>query len=134
VELNFKDLFNHVNTIAIVGLSDNPDRPSYEIAAYLQSQGFKIIPVNPNATEILGECCYPDLRSIPIKVDLVNVFRRAQDCPLIAKEAVDLKPLCLWLQSGIVSPESEKIAHAAHIPFIMDRCIKVVHRSIKDER
>lgn len=133
MELNFKDLFNHVKTIAVVGLSDNPDRPSYEIAAYLQSQGFKIIPVNPNATEILGERCYPDLRSIATKVELVNVFRRAQDCPSIAKEAVHLKPLCLWLQSGIVSPESEKIARAAHVPFIMDRCIKVVHRSIKNE-
>ena len=127
--LNLNDLFSQIKTIAVVGLSDNPSRPSFDIAKYLQSQGYLIVPVNPNASEILGQPCYPDLKSIPFPIDIVNVFRKSEDCAAIAQEAVSIHPKCLWLQSGIVNLEAQEIARKAGVLFTMDRCIKVDHRS-----
>ncbi|KOP64078.1 CoA-binding protein [Bacillus sp. FJAT-18019] len=119
------DLLRNAGNIAVVGLSDRPDRTSYMVSAAMQSRGYRIIPVNPGATEILGEKCYPSLRDIPEPVDIVNVFRRSEYCADVAREAAEIGAKVLWLQQGIVSEEAADIAKNAGMIAIMDRCIKV---------
>jgi predicted CoA-binding protein len=114
---------NH--TIAIVGLSADWFRPSYFAAKYMQEHGFKIIPVNPKYTEILGEKCYPDLKSIPEKVDMVDVFRKSADCAPIAKEAVAIGAKTLWLQIGVENDEAKAIAETGGLEFVQNRCVKI---------
>ena len=114
---------NH--TIAIVGLSADWYRPSYFAAKYMQEHGFRIIPVNPKYTEILGEKCYPDLKSIPEKVDMVDVFRKSADCPPIAKEAVAIGAKVLWLQLGVENDEAKAIAETGGLEFVQNRCVKI---------
>ena len=114
-------------TIAVVGCSNKPDRDSYQIAESLIERGFDVIPVNPGATEILGRKCYPDVKSIPRKVDIVDVFRAPEHIPPIADDAIAAKAECLWLQSGIVSSEAERLAHEAGIDFVQNRCLMVEH-------
>jgi predicted CoA-binding protein len=114
---------NH--TIAIVGLSADWYRPSYFAAKYMQEHGFKIIPVNPKYTEILGEKCYPDLKSIPEKVDMVDVFRKSADCAPIAQEAVDIGAKTLWLQIGVENDEAKAIAESGGVEFVQNRCVKI---------
>ena len=114
---------NH--TIAIVGLSADWFRPSYFAAKYMQEHGFKIIPVNPKYTEILGEKCYPDLKSIPEKVDMVDVFRKSADCPPIAKEAVAIGAKVLWLQLGVENDEAKAVAETGGLEFVQNRCVKI---------
>ncbi|MFZ4692744.1 MAG: CoA-binding protein [Burkholderiaceae bacterium] len=114
---------NH--TIAIVGLSADWFRPSYFAAKYMQEHGFKIIPVNPKYTEILGEKCYPDLKSIPEKVDMVDVFRKSADCPPIATEAVAIGAKVLWLQLGVENDEAKAIAETGGLEFVQNRCVKI---------
>jgi len=114
---------NH--TIAIVGLSADWFRPSYFVAKYMQEHGFKIIPVNPKYTEILGEKCYPDLKSIPEKVDMVDVFRKSADCPPIATEAVAIGAKVLWLQLGVENDEAKAIAETGGLEFVQNRCVKI---------
>ncbi len=112
-------------TIAVVGLSADWFRPSYFAAKYMQEHGFRIIPVNPKYDEILGEKCYPDLKSIPHPVDIVDVFRKPQDCVPIAREAVDIGAKVLWLQIGVINDEAVQIAEAAGLEVVMDRCVKI---------
>ena len=114
---------NH--TIAIVGLSADWYRPSYFAAKYMQEHGFKIIPVNPKYTEILGEKCYPDLKSIPEKVYMVDVFRKSADCAPIAKEAVAIGAKVLWLQLGVENDEAKAIAETGGLEFVQNRCVKI---------
>ncbi len=114
---------NH--TIAIVGLSADWYRPSYFAAKYMQEHGFRIIPVNPKYTEILGEKCYPDLKSIPEKVDMVDVFRKSADCAPIAKEAVAIGAKVLWLQLGVENDEAKAIAESGGLEFVQNRCVKI---------
>jgi predicted CoA-binding protein len=114
---------NH--TIAIVGLSADWYRPSYFAGKYMQEHGFRIIPVNPKYTEILGEKCYPDLKSIPEKVDMVDVFRKSADCPPIAKEAVAIGAKVLWLQLGVENDEAKAIAESGGLEFVQNRCVKI---------
>ena len=114
---------NH--TIAIVGLSADWYRPSYFAAKYMQEHGFKIIPVNPKYTEILGEKCYPDLKSIPEKVDMVDVFRKSADCAPIAQEAVAIGAKTLWLQIGVENDEAKAIAESGGVEFVQNRCVKI---------
>ena len=113
---------NH--TIAIVGLSADWYRPSYFAAKYMQEHGFKIIPVNPKYTEILGEKCYPDLKSIPEKVDMVDVFRKSADCAPIALEAVAIGAKTLWLQIGVENDAARDTAESAGVEFVQNRCVK----------
>ena len=115
------------NTIAVVGLSDNPERTSYQIAKAMQQAGYRIIPVNPNVTTVLDEKAYPSLLDIPEPVDIVNVFRRSEHTPDVAKEAIQIKPKLLWLQQGISNEETARLADEAGLPIVMDRCIKVEH-------
>lgn len=112
-------------TIAVVGLSADWNRPSYFAAKYMQERGYRIIPVNPKYPEILGEKCYPDLKSIPEKVDIVDVFRKPEDCVPIAREAVAIGAKVLWLQLGVVNEEARQIAEAAGLTVIEDRCVKI---------
>jgi uncharacterized protein len=111
--------------IAVVGLSDDPSRPSYGVASYLHSVGKEIIPVNPKRTSIMGIPCYARLEEIPGPVDVVDVFRRPEFCPDIVRSAVKIGAKGVWLQSGIVSEEAEAIAKQAGIDFVQDRCMKV---------
>ncbi len=112
-------------TIAVVGLSADWFRPSYFAAKYMQEHGFRVIPVNPKYDAILGEKCYPDLKSIPEPVDIVDVFRKSQDCVPIAQDAVAIGAKVLWLQIGVVNDEARRIAEAAGLEVIMDRCVKI---------
>jgi len=112
-------------TIAVVGLSADWNRPSYFAAKYMQQRGYRIIPVNPKYPEILGEKCYPDLKSIPEPVDIVDVFRKPEDCAPIAREAVAIGAKVLWLQLGVVNEEARQIAEAAGLTVIEDRCVKI---------
>jgi predicted CoA-binding protein len=114
-------------TLAVVGLSADPARPSFSVARYMQEHGYRIIPVNPRCAEILGEKCYPDLKSIPDAVDLVNVFRRPAYCVPIAEDAVAIGVKALWLQIGVVNEEAKRIAEAAGLTVVMDRCLKIEH-------
>ncbi len=116
-----------MHTIAVVGLSPKPDRPSHDVARYLLDRGYKIVPVNPGQDEILGRKCYPHLSAIPEPVDLVDVFRRPEHCPLIAEQAVAIGAKALWLQLGIVNDDAARIASDAGLPVVMDRCIKIEH-------
>jgi predicted CoA-binding protein len=124
------EIVRTAKTIAVVGLSPKPDRPSYEVAAYMQAQGYRIIPVNPRATEILGEKCYPSLSDIPIAVDIVDVFRQPDAVPEIAEEAVKIGAKALWLQLGVISLEGAEIAERGGMKVIMDRCLKVDHMAL----
>src|SRR6478752_7531829 len=122
---HIKEILANAGNIAVVGLSDKPDRTSYMVAAAMQSRGYRIIPVNPNATEILGEKCYASLSDIPEPVDIVNVFRRADQVVPVAEEAVNIKAKVFWLQLEIVNEEAGRIASDGGLTVIMDRCIKV---------
>jgi predicted CoA-binding protein len=126
----FKDLLEKTKMIAIVGLSNNPERPSYGVAQFMQNHGYSIVPVNPGETEILGEKCYPNLESIPFKVDMVDVFRKAEDCPAIAKSAVAIGAKSVWLQLGIISEESEAIVKNAGLEFVMNHCLKIEYSAL----
>jgi hypothetical protein len=114
-------------TIAMIGLSTNRQKASQFVATYLQYQGYQIVPVNPHADEILGQKSYPDLKSIPFPIDIVNVFRPAHACPGIAREAIEIGAKTLWLQLRIVSIEAAEIAEAGGLNVVMDRCIKMEH-------
>jgi predicted CoA-binding protein len=120
-----KQLLQQTKNIAVVGLSDNPDRISYMVSEAMQNKGYRIIPVNPNAETILGEKCYASLEEIPEKIDIVNVFRRSEHIVPIAEEAIKVKARILWLQEGVYNEEAAAIATEQGITVIMDRCIKV---------
>jgi uncharacterized protein len=122
---SIKDILATARNIAVVGLSDKPDRVSHMVAEAMQSRGYRIIPVNPNASEILGEICYASLQNIPEPVDIVNVFRRSDQVVPIAEQAVQIKAKVFWLQQGIYNEEAAKIAEEGGLKVIMDRCIKV---------
>lgn len=112
-------------TIAVVGLSADWFRPSYFAAKYMQAHGYRIIPVNPKYPEILGEKSYPDLASIPDKVDIVDVFRKPADALAVAEQAIAIGARTLWLQIGVINEEAKRKAEAAGLTVIMDRCVKI---------
>jgi predicted CoA-binding protein len=112
-------------TIAIVGLSASWNRPSYFAAKYMQERGYTIIPVNPGASEILGVKCYPDLASVPVPIDMVDVFRKPEDVLPIAQEAVRIGARCLWLQLGVINETAAALADQAGLDVVVDRCVKI---------
>jgi hypothetical protein len=120
-----RELLRTSRVIAVVGASDKPDRPSYDIASTLLDRGYTIIPVNPGKKEILGQKCYPDLKSIPVPVDIVNIFRNPADVPPVVDEAIAIKAKCVWMQTGISHPEAAKKAADAGLKVLQDSCIKV---------
>ncbi|MHB1042515.1 MAG: CoA-binding protein [Eubacteriales bacterium] len=130
-----KDLLEKSRTVAVVGLSGKPERDSNRVARYMQEHGFRIIPVNPGLKdEVLGEKPYASLAEIPSPVDIVNIFRRAEEAPRAVREALPLKPGAVWIQLGIVSEEAAEIAAKEGITVVMDRCIKVEHRRLLGEK
>ena len=127
-----KQLLANAKTIAIVGLSNSPDRPSNRIARYLQNEGFRVIPVNPQVDNVLGEDSYPDLKSIPCTVDIVDIFRRSENIHDIVCEARDLDIPAVWVQVGIeCSEETLATARDSNMKLIKDCCIMVEHRKLK---
>ncbi|MBM4273057.1 MAG: CoA-binding protein [Deltaproteobacteria bacterium] len=122
-----EDILINYRVIAVVGLSPDPERPSHRVAQYLQQHGYRIIPVNPRYTEVLGEKCYPSLKDIPFPVEVVDIFRKVGDIPGIVAEALDIKAKAVWMQLGLAEPESARRAREAGIKVVMDRCMKVEH-------
>lgn len=149
-----EQILKDAKTIAVVGLSDKPDRPSFGVAMYLQSQGYRIIPVNPNITEALGEKAYPNLTSVPVKIDLVDIFRRPADVPPVVDEAIHLtlspsphhlerdgkaergsnEAPAVWMQLGVINQAAADKAIAAGLDVVMDHCAKVEHQKLRAQR
>jgi uncharacterized protein len=123
------ELLSRASTIAVVGLSNSPLRPSHGVAAYLQSQGYSIIPVNPQITESLGEKSYPSLLEVPEKIDIVDVFRRPEYVDEIVEQAIQLKVPALWLQEEVINQRAAEKARKAGMFVVMDRCILKEHRA-----
>lgn len=123
------DLLKQARTIAVVGLSSSPLRPSYGVAAYMQTQGYRIIPVNPNIRGALGEKAYATLADVPEKIDIVNVFRRSEFVPALVGQAIALKVPAIWMQEGVVHEGAAAQARKAGIFVVMDQCILKEHRA-----
>src|SRR3954447_15539552 len=126
-----KQLLTDATVIAMVGASSDPDKASNGIMRKLQHAGYRVIPVNPRETEILGERSYPSLVDVPERIDIVDVFRRAEDTPAIADEAVTIGAKALWLQSGIVSEDAAARAAAGGLTVVMDKCIGATHSLLR---
>jgi predicted CoA-binding protein len=129
-----KDILLSAKTIASVGLSSNPTRESYGIAAYLKGQGYRIVPVNPTTSEVLGERAYPDLESVPEKIDVVQVFRKPEDVPPVVDSAINVGAKVVWMQEGIVNEEAAAKARAAGLQVVMDACMRAAHRRLIGEK
>jgi len=127
-------LLRSARVIAVVGLSPKEQRPSNQVARYLLATGYRIIPVNPGQSMILGQTCYPDLTEIPEPVDIVDIFRKASEVVPIVDQAAAIGAGAVWLQQGIVSEEAARLAEAAGLVCIMDRCIKIDHQRLLGER
>jgi len=118
-----KRILDECRVIAVVGLSSNPDRPSYGVARYMQGKGYRIIPVNPNETSVLGEKAYPVLTDVPEKIDLVDIFRRSEEVRSHVDDAIRLNVKALWLQEGVIDHIAAQRALEAGLMVVMDRCI-----------
>ena len=128
---DLKRLLTEATTIAMVGASSNPEKSSYGIMQKLQKAGYRVVPVNPRETEILGERSYPSLIDVPERIDIVDVFRRPEDTPSIADDAVTIGAKALWLQTGIVSEEAAARAKAGGLIVVMDACIGATHSLLR---
>jgi len=128
---DLKQLLIEATTIAMVGASSNPDKASYGIMRRLQKAGYRVIPVNPREADILGEPSFPSLLDVPDRIDIVDVFRRAEDTPAIADEAVTIGAKALWLQLGIVSEDAARRAEAGGLTVVMNACIGATHARLK---
>jgi uncharacterized protein len=122
-----RHLLKSHKTIAVVGLSANWWRPSYFAAKYMQEHGYRIIPVNPAYTEVLGEKCYASLKDIPEKIDIVDCFRKSDEIPALAEEAIAIGAKCLWMQLGVIHAGAATHATEAGLDVVMDRCVKIEH-------
>lgn len=125
-------ILNTFRTVAVVGLSPRPDRPSNHVGNYLKEQGYRIIPVNTYAGEILGKTCYPDLSSIPEPVDVVDIFRRSEAVPPIVEEAIKIGAKAVWMQEGVINEEAAARAEEAGLLVVMDRCMLKEHRKLQN--
>jgi hypothetical protein len=128
--MTITELLRSSRTIAVVGLSNKRFRPSYGVAEYMQRNGYRIIPVNPQVQSVLGEKCYPDLDSVPERVDIVDIFRRAEFVPEIVEAAIRIGARAVWMQEGVVHEEAAAKARTAGLEVVMDRCILKDHRRI----
>ena len=120
-------------TIAVVGLSPKSDRPSYRVASYLKKHGYRIIPVNPQAKEILSEICYPDLTSIPERIEVVDVFRSSEQVPAVVEEAIKVEARAVWMQEGVINEEAAARAREAGLLVVMNKCMRKEHLKLKDK-
>jgi uncharacterized protein len=128
-----REILTECKTIAVVGLSENPIRDSYHVAAYLQSRGYRIVPVNPSVTEVLGERAYPGLRDVPVPIDLVDIFRRSDAVPPVVEDAIAIGAKAVWMQEGVVHEEAAARARAAGLKVVMDRCTLKEHARLAAE-
>jgi len=133
-DAELREVLGHAKTIAVVGLSDKPERDSNEVARYLQSQGYRIVPVNPMLTEVLGERAYPSLSAIPadVTVDIVDIFRRSDQVPPVVDEAIARGAKVVWMQLGVEHAEAAAKARAHGTTVFEDLCIMVQHRRLKN--
>lgn len=129
-DTELKQLLESTRTIAVVGLSANPERASHEVALYLKNHGYTIVPVNPACDEVLGLKCYPSLRDVPVKIDLVDVFRRSEEVMPAVEDAIAVGARAVWLQLGVIAPHAIAHAEAAGLRTVMDRCTKIEHRRL----
>ena len=127
-----EEILNSSRVVAVVGLSPKTDRPSYNVANYLKENGYKIIPVNPKAGEILGEPSYPDLSSIPEPIDVVDIFRRSEEAMGIVEEAIRIGPKAVWMQEGVINEQAADRARAAGLLVVMDKCMLKEHQKIRN--
>ena len=125
-----KDILINTKNIAVVGISSKEDRPSNIVASYLQSKGFRIIPVRPLGSDILGEKVYPSLLDVPFNIDMVDIFRKPDAVIGIVKEAIEKKVKVVWMQEGVINNEAAEMARNAGIKVVMDRCTKKDHQSL----
>ena len=134
-DAELREILRQTKTVAVVGLSSKPHRESNEVAAYLQRRGYRIVPINPNETQVLGETAYPSLDELPpdMRIDLVDVFRRAEETPPVAEAAVRVGASVLWLQLDIVNEEARRIAEDGGLTVIMGACIKIEKKRLERE-
>lgn len=125
-----KEILLSTKTIASVGLSSNPEKESYGIALYLKGQGYRIIPVNPTTPEVFGEKSYPDLESVPEKIDVVQVFRKPEDVPPVVDDAIRVGAKVVWMQEGISHEEAARKARDAGLQVVMDACMRATHQRL----
>ena len=130
VQADVERILRQARTVAVVGLSPSPHRPSYRVASYLQRQGYRIIPVNPATDQVLGERSYPDLVSVPEKIDVVEIFRRSEDVPPVVDQAIRVEASAVWMQEGVINVEAANRAREAGLEVVMDRCMAVEHRRL----
>lgn len=128
--MSIPDILRNYHTIAVVGLSNDETRPAYSVSQYMQAAGYRIIPVNPDATEVLGEKAYPTVASIPEQVEIVDIFRRAENVPSVIEDAIAAGAKVVWMQSGIWHFEAAAKAEAAGLEVVMDRCIRTEHQGL----
>jgi predicted CoA-binding protein len=121
------EILNNYRVVAVVGLSADPDRPSHQVARYMQGHGYRIVPVNPGCREILGERCYASLRDIPFPVEVVDIFRKVDAIPGIVDDAIAVGAKVVWMQQGLEEPASAHKARQAGLNVVMDRCMKIEH-------
>jgi uncharacterized protein len=126
-KIPIENILRKSHTIAVVGLSDKPERASFDVAKYLQSHGYRIIPVNPTISEVLGEKAYPNLSAVPEKIDVVDIFRKSEDVGPIVDEAIKIGAKVVWMQLGISNEEAARKAIQAGLEVVMDRCMKHEH-------
>jgi predicted CoA-binding protein len=126
-------ILNEYRTVAVVGLSPDPSRPSYKVASYLEHHGYEIIPVNPDAHDILGLPSYPDLQSVPRNVEVVDIFRRSEEVPPVVEEAIKIGAKAVWMQEGVINEEAAARARDAGLLVVMNKCMFKEHRRLSKE-
>lgn len=131
-EEELKEVLKSCKTVAVVGISPKEDRPSHQVAAYLQSKGYRIIPVRPDGDQVLGETVYPSLMEIPkeIEIDVVDIFRKSEDVPPVVEESIQRGAKVVWMQEGVIHPEAGDVAERAGLKVVMDRCMKKEHQRL----
>ena len=127
---SIEEVLRECKTVAVVGLSPRPNRPSHSVAVYLQAQGYRIVPVNPLIDEVLGERSYPDLEAVPFPVELIDVFRRSEEVPAVVEQAIRVGAQAVWLQLGVIHHEAAARAAEHGLDVVMDRCTAIEHRAL----
>ena len=125
-----KEILTSSRNIAVFGITNNPEKASYSVAKYLKEHGYRIFPINPRHDEILGEKCYPDLKSVPEKIDIVDIFRKPSAIPPVVDDAIDIGAKVVWMQSGLAHNEAAEKARAHGLKVVMNKCIKIEHMGI----
>ena len=126
-----KLILENSKTIAVIGCSSSPEKAAHRIPKYMKENGYKMIPINPNSHEILGEKCYKSILDIKEKVDIVNIFRPSEECLDVVEEAIKIKPKAIWMQTGIINEDANRLAEKNGIKVVMDKCMMVEHRRLQ---